>query len=478
MKIVFISFFRKDFGGGAGRVAHEIAQYFSRAHEVVLICPAEKTGLTSGEHGLRVFGIRSAARGDVAIPIITAGTVNKLFTFLNEFHPDIVHAHDPTPLGLLGQIWAKMRRVPFVQTAHMLPSKVLEFGATDAVGLMRSSVTQSVALRFLTTFYDNCDAVVALNHSAADDIQQFGYRKRIFIIPNGRDLARYATCPVADITSPEKMLTFIGFITKRKNQLYLLDMLRYLPETYRLQLVGEPLSKKDAARIQEFIAAHDLQQRVLLTGQVRHEAIPEYLSNTHVFVSASKMEVQSLVVIEALAAATPVVGLANETINELVDDAVGCCLPKDTDPAHFARCVQAICDLPSAEYTAMALRARERVQPLDWGNIMQMTITAYQALLEEQHLVKPAKRTELTRLVDLLPAGEIRAALNKQLEILERKIEQRVPLEPLADDLRSARSLGSKSWLFAALTLPVSLLAFLAVKAWATLGKRKKSAMQ
>ena len=45
--------------------------------------------------------------------------------------------------------------------------------------------------------------------------------------------------------------------------------------------------------------------------------IPNYLERAHVFPSASKMEVQSLVVIEALASGTPVVGLSNETIDEL-----------------------------------------------------------------------------------------------------------------------------------------------------------------
>ncbi len=44
---------------------------------------------------------------------------------------------------------------------------------------------------------------------------------------------------------------------------------------------------------------------------------------THAFVSASKMEVQSLAIIEALASGSPVIGLGNETVDELVDETNG-----------------------------------------------------------------------------------------------------------------------------------------------------------
>jgi len=53
-------------------------------------------------------------------------------------------------------------------------------------------------------------------------------------------------------------------------------------------------------------------------GEIPYHQIPQILEKTHVLVSASKMEVQSLVIIEALTSGTPVVGLANETIDELI----------------------------------------------------------------------------------------------------------------------------------------------------------------
>ncbi len=68
------------------------------------------------------------------------------------------------------------------------------------------------------------------------------------------------------------------------------------------------------------------------------------LAQTHAFVSASKMEVQSLAIIEALASGSPVIGLGNETVDELVDETNGVRLPNDTSAEEFAAAIRSVCD--------------------------------------------------------------------------------------------------------------------------------------
>jgi hypothetical protein len=131
-----------------------------------------------------------------------------------------------------------------------------------------------------------------------------------------------------------------------------------------------------------------------LLGHVDFSRIPSFLEQTHVLVSASVLEVQSLVVIEALASGTPVVGLANETVDELIDDAVGRRLPKETPPAEFADWVQKICSLPRSEYVEMARQARARVERMDWKPVVDATIHVYETLVSErrQVAVDPASK--------------------------------------------------------------------------------------
>jgi glycosyltransferase involved in cell wall biosynthesis len=461
MKVVFISLFRIGFGGGEGRAAYELARHFAGQHDVVLICPGERTTLYRDERGLRVLGIKSAGDGNVCVPILSQKNVNRILEFLDDFGPHIVHAHEPVSLALVGQIWAKMRGVPFVHTAHVLPSRVLDFGAVDVLKVIKGPLTESVTRQYLDNFYQGCDAVVALNDFAAADIRRFGYDGHVLMIPNGRDLAKYSVCRNADPTSSEKVLTFVGFVNPRKNQLYLLQALKYLPTTYRLQIVGGFLNPTYGRELQDFARVHGLCNAVF-TGQVEHEQIPTYLEQTHVLVSASKMEVQSLVVLEALASGTPVVGLSNETIDELVDEQVGCKLSKDSPPGEFARCVQAICEQSPSAYARMCQNARQRVERFDWANVVRLTVSNYESLIAAKPSVSQESRIHILDIIELIPSEDVRRALAERVIALDRTV--RSHHDSRWDLIKEAKRVSKPTWFFVVLTLLFSLLGYLFLK--------------
>jgi 1,2-diacylglycerol 3-alpha-glucosyltransferase len=440
-RIVFVSIFQPGWGGGHGRVAQEMAEYFAAshdaahevAHEVALICPGDRTELITGPNGLRLFFVQSSGRGHLRIPLLTQANLRRVRAFLESFRPDVIHAHDPVLLSLMVQVWAQMAGVPFVYTAHEIPSKILEFGALDLVKFPVGLI-EPVAQRFLADFYRNCDAVIALNPMVAGCIRDFGYRGRLLVIPNGRHLARYHACQPALLSQTPKVLIFVGFVAERKHQLYLLKAMEHLPAGYCLRLIGEPLDPAYEQRLRDYAGQHHL-ANVEFYGRVRHEAMPAYYEAAHLVVSASKIEVQSLVIIEALASGTPVVGLSNETIDELVDDTVGARLPKEASPAEFAAAVDRLGRLPQADYERRCECARERVKHLDWATVAGAMEAAYAALAGEKTAARTARRA-------------------------------REPW-PLAAVLK-ARQVPQRTWLFAGLTVILSLLIY----SWRRFGPR------
>ena len=449
-------------------MAHELAEAFGEeGHQVVMICPMDFTGLQDTGGNLLTFGVRSAGDDDFQMPVLTGKIVRSIFDFLNEFQPDVIHAHDPALIGLIGQVWAKMNQVPFVHTAHILPSKALEFGTSDAlnVRLLKTSLSEKITHRVLDDFYTNCDAIIALNQSAHDSIREFGYQGQIFVIPNGRELQKYQSCQPADITSEEKLVTFIGYLNRRKNQSYLLQVLRYLPDQVRLQFVGRPLDEEYKKELDEIIERYQLES-VEFLGQVPHEEIPEVLENTHVFPSASKMEVQSLVVIEALASGTPVVGLSNETIDELVNEHVGGRLPKDTEPDAFAAEIERILELDPEQYREMSRQARERVSHLDWSKIVRVTARSYRELQKTEMIFSKEGSDVLENLVGLFTTGEVEAYLRERLADYRRKWRN----GKMMDDLRIPERLFSwirvptSTWLISGITIVVSVLGYFFMK--------------
>jgi len=448
-RVVYLSAFYPGYGGGNGRAAHELAETFAVDHDVLLLCPGDRTELVAKPGSRqRIFTVKSTGKGNFRIPLFTRTNIRQIFDLLDNFQPDIVHAHDPTLLGLIGQVWARMSHVPFVYTAHIIPQKSLDFGTLDVIKLPLDFLAESIAMRFLEDFYRNCDAVIALNDIVARNIRDFGYEGRLFIMPNGRYLRQYSNLPLTAITQPEKILSFIGFITRRKNQHYLVEALRYLPSHYRLRIVGMAIDPDYRAQIEAYARQHGLLDQVEFSGEIPHERIPEVYAQSHLIVSASKMEVQSLVIIEALASGTPVVGLSNETVDELVDEQVGYRLDKNASPAEFALCIEKICNLPPEQYERLCRNARQRVQHLDWENVAQMLSEAYETLVEDRDITLPIDSTRLTRMVALLPDGQVR-------QVLTARIAR------VVSSVKKVRRVPQRTWLFASLTALGSIIAYI-----------------
>ena len=457
MNVAVISLFREGFGGGSGQVAHDMARQFSRWHQVALICPADRTREYTIQDGPRVLGIQSAGQGHACVPRLSRRNINTLFDFLDDFGPDVVHAHEPISLGLMGQVWAAMNNVPFVYTAHVLPSKSLDFGAAQVFEFLPQSWTKTMSKRMMGDFMRNCDAVIALNQSAADDIQAFGHRGTVLTIPNGRDVDRLRACPIADRHSPVKTLVFVGLVSRRKNQAYLLEVMRRLPrQGYRLQLVGDVLEPDYGEQITRWARDQGLDD-VSFVGSVPHAEIPGYLERAHVFVSASKMEVQSLSVIEALASGTPVIGLSNETIDELVDERVGCALPQHASPAAFAQRIQALCSLPQPQYAQLCRNARARVAHLGWPQIQQQTAAAYAQLAAR----RPRARSEaqIAKIIERIPSKQVQRILTERLarlnETLRKTVQPHYRLG-LISRMAYANQISGKTWFYVGLTRVVS----------------------
>lgn len=462
MKVVYITVFRPECGGGEGRVAHELAEQFSLQHDVALICPHDQTAFYGTEGGLQVLGIRSAGKSHVSVPILSQRNVDRVANFLDEFQPEIVHAHEPVSLCLVGQIWAKMNGVPFVHTAHVLPSKFLDFGTVEVVPAFRGALTQTVARQLLAGFYRECDAIVALNDVAVEDIRGFGYEGRILEIRNGRNLAQYSACQTADRSASARILTFVGFLSERKNQAFLIDALAHLPSNYRLQLIGDSLEPAYRAELAARARAKGL-DNVAFVGQVQHALIPSYLEMTHAFVSASKMEVQSLVVLEALASGTPVVGLSNETIDELVDDGVGRRLDRDCSPQEFAACVREVCESSEAVYKSMCQAARERVEPFDWASVVELTAEAYQSLSKGSPSPSGHRPRRMLDIVGQMPPEEVRRASTERVIALNWPTGRRQQVKQW-HLLREARKISIPMWVLGVVTVVASVGAYVVAR--------------
>ncbi len=100
---------------------------------------------------------------------------------------------------------------------------------------------------------------------------------------------------------PYKNLIYVGELSKRKNQIFLVKAMRLLPDM-TLTLVGDGKERK---AIEKFIKKENLQNRVIITGFKKN--VGEYLSQADLYVSASTIEGLPFNIIEAIYSGLPVV---------------------------------------------------------------------------------------------------------------------------------------------------------------------------
>ncbi|MCB1707082.1 MAG: glycosyltransferase, partial [Halioglobus sp.] len=102
---------------------------------------------------------------------------------------------------------------------------------------------------------------------------------------------------------------YAGRLGKEKNLDFLLDAFARLPAEldWRLLLVGEGA---ESGLLQERVASLQLQRRVLFTGPLPYQEMPQVYAAGDLFVITSTTEVKPLVVLEAMASGLPVVAVA------------------------------------------------------------------------------------------------------------------------------------------------------------------------
>ena len=218
-RVVLATIFPESFGGGVGVVAHELARHLAERYEVLLLCPGERTELATRSNGMKVLTVASAGPDEVYYPFLDRATYDRAIAWLDEFRPDVVHGHDPVMLGAIAQYYALRHSVPFVMTLHWLPDRVLEFGAGARSVLRNQWLVRPVVRSYINRFLSDCDGIIAINDSVIRGLRGHALRARVFRISNGRDLARFRSCPFADAESKVRNLCFIGFLSNRKNQL-------------------------------------------------------------------------------------------------------------------------------------------------------------------------------------------------------------------------------------------------------------------
>ncbi|MBA82964.1 glycosyltransferase family 4 protein [Leeuwenhoekiella sp.] len=129
------------------------------------------------------------------------------------------------------------------------------------------------------------------------------FKNRLSFIPHGVDTDIFK--PITAVPHENFNIVCIGNIGANKNQLFLIEALKYLPSKVVLHLYGKE-DKNYRKELDGYIADNNLNSRIFFNGFVDNRDIPEVLSNMDLFVLPSLNEGLPVSILEALSCGVPV----------------------------------------------------------------------------------------------------------------------------------------------------------------------------
>ncbi len=214
---------------------------------------------------------------------------------------------------------------------------------------------------------------------------------KVHVIPNGRDLAKFARADESQVSAlrtrlgigeSDRVILSVGRLEPQKDPLCLIEAFARVTTTFaaaRLILVGDGSLRP---RLEEFVAGRGLRSRVLFCGF--QPDVTAFYHLAEIVALTSLYEGMPLVAIEAGAAARPLVATAVDGTTEVVEHGRTGCLVPPQDPQAVA---DAVCRLLAdpQEAARMGWAAKERIQRyFSFERQLQDTIALFERYLGRQ----------------------------------------------------------------------------------------------
>lgn len=296
MKIGLVCPYNMFRGGGVQEhVFAQADELRKRGHTVKIITPRPRKFLQDCPDDMIFIGNSATIKTPIKTSLelgISMGrsTVDDL---LAEEQFDLLHVHEPEVPVLGAQIIAKAE-APVVATFHAIhPDTPM------------ARTIEAFRIPYARSIFSKLKEITAVSDVAAAFVHEHTGRK-INIIPNGIDLAKYNLSHIKDPRKPDTVL-YIGRLEKRKGVRYLLEAFAELQKEMpkvKLVLAGDG---PDRERLEEY--SHELGlKHVKFLGFVDEAKKLKLLATSTVFCSPALYgESFGIVLLEAMAMDTPVV---------------------------------------------------------------------------------------------------------------------------------------------------------------------------
>lgn len=315
MKIAMMTNNYKPFVAGVPISVERLSEGLrAMGHRVVVFAPSyddQKEEEDLVRYGSLIRGIK----GGVSVPNFLDPRIEREF---REGGFDLIHVHHPMMIGSTARYLSWKYQVPLVYTYHTRYEQYLHYiGLAGAKRIMPA---------YLRSTLRHCDMVIAPTPAIRDYLEEIGIDAPVEILPTGlsddsfRPDEKKAEQLRDKLTEGrEQLFCTVARLAKEKNLDFLVESLWYYKQSagpcFKLVLVGDGPYRSELER---HIAELGMREDIILTGQVPNEEIKNYCRASDLFLFTSRSETQGIVLLEAMAAGTPVLALEGTGTRDIV----------------------------------------------------------------------------------------------------------------------------------------------------------------
>ncbi len=315
-----------------------------------------------------------------------------------KYDPDEIYISTPGAMGLTGLLISKMLNVKSVSVFHT------DF-TLQAERLTKDADTSSMVENYIRWFYNNCDEIKAPTAEYASILEKRGYLKqKIGLFRRGFDSTSFKPRPQKSHYFKTRHslkkgfnILYSGRISKDKN----LDI---VAEAYEKVLKKNKdinlIFVGDGPYLDELSKNLSGEDRVLFTGKVPHEELPEIYSDADLFVFPSTTDTFGMAVLEAQACGLPAIVSDKGGPKEIIQEGLTGFIARSNDRKDWVEKIEMMYDLMKNKprrYGEMCLASWMRMlENHNWDNLISdMYDVKPEAENKPQHVRKGRKTSEV-----------------------------------------------------------------------------------
>jgi glycosyltransferase involved in cell wall biosynthesis len=310
--VCMVSDIVSDYTGGFLKSAIRISKGLDKSRfRVIFFAGKEKfLGKEKDIGGIKVYRFPSLrvprTKGKVRVALPSSMAINKI---LKKEGVDIVHIHTPLYLSYLTMKVARKRNLPVIVTSHTQPDNWLL-----NVPQMNKKFLVEAFYKLFLRMYNKADLIICVSDFGKNLLKKRKIKNKIKVISNGIDLSRFKPRNTLSFDKKfgidhkkNKLILYVGRLMKEKNIEVLINSMREvtakLPNA-RLFIAGEGYK---AGSLKRRVKRLRLNSYVKFLGFLPEEELSLAFASCDVFVLPSLIELQGLVLLEAMACGKPII---------------------------------------------------------------------------------------------------------------------------------------------------------------------------